>query len=208
MEIFTLLYKWFTIRLVSLMLPNFKSRVLYISQYIYWLIIFITIRMEERKSNTIDAGELFDDGIIDDETLLAINSMKERILSRQKQRHSTKFTQDTWMENASKGTETYYLLKGLLLRGGKHCLVLSINRSKINSIILGNPDHYQQVKGLGPLSRGSKSYAQMTAEAKSGLKGISQIVEDSSVKCWQRWRRLLARTVRLGAVILHTLYTV
>lgn len=51
--------------------------------------------MEERKSNTIDAGELFDDGIIDDETLLAINSMKERILSRQKQRHSTKFTQDT-----------------------------------------------------------------------------------------------------------------
>jgi hypothetical protein len=37
-------------------------------------------------------------------------------------------------------------------------------------------------KDLGPLSRDSKSYAQMTAEAKNSLKDIFKNVEDSSEK--------------------------
>jgi hypothetical protein len=108
--------------------------------------------MEERKSNTSDDGEFIDDGIIDDERLLAITLDEGENIVETEAAKQKKFIQD--MENASTGVDVYYLLKGLPLGGGKHCLSLSMNRSKVYLIITGNSNQYQQgaqsVQGLRP----------------------------------------------------------
>jgi hypothetical protein len=109
--------------------------------------------MEERKSNTSDDGEFIDDGgIIDDERLLAITLDEGENIVETEAAKQKKFIQD--MENASTGLDVYYLLKGLPLGGGKHCLSLSMNRSKVYLIITGNSNQYQQgaqsVQGLRP----------------------------------------------------------
>jgi hypothetical protein len=85
--------------------------------------------MDESKLNTTDDGDFLYDGIIDDQRLLGITFDEGENVIETEAAKQKKFVQD--IENASKGTDVYYLLKGLPLGGGKCCLALSMNRSKV-----------------------------------------------------------------------------